>query len=61
MQASYSIDENLYHTSYESGMLEDPMVSPPPEMFKMTVDPRKVGGQTAKKENKRSKSYAWAR
>lgn len=41
-QASYSIDENLYHTSYESGMLEDPMVSPPPEMFKMTVDPLKV-------------------
>lgn len=42
-QASYSIDENLYHTSYESGLLEDPMVSPPPEMFKMTTDPQKVG------------------
>ena len=29
-KASYSVDENLYHTSYESGMLEDPMVSAPP-------------------------------
>ncbi|CAN0016819.1 unnamed protein product, partial [Pylaiella littoralis] len=41
-KASYSIDENLYHTSYESGILEDPMTSPPPEMFKMTVDPLKA-------------------
>lgn len=41
-KASYSIDENLYHTSYESGILEDPMMPPPPEMFKMTVDPLKV-------------------
>eukprot|EP00752_Nemacystus_decipiens_P002814 g2625.t1 len=41
-KASYSIDENLYHTSYESGMLEDPMVGPPPEMFKMTADPLKA-------------------
>ncbi|CAN0383591.1 unnamed protein product, partial [Discosporangium mesarthrocarpum] len=37
--ASYSIDENLYHTSYESGILEDPMTGPPAEMFKMTVAP----------------------
>ncbi|CAM9751695.1 unnamed protein product, partial [Phaeothamnion confervicola] len=41
-KASYSIDENLYHTSYESGMLEDPMTPPPQEMFKMTVDPKKA-------------------
>ncbi|CAM9756337.1 unnamed protein product, partial [Choristocarpus tenellus] len=41
-KASYSIDENLYHTSYESGMLEDPMVSPPAEMFKMTVSPQEA-------------------
>ena len=39
-KAPYSVDENLYHTSYESGMLEDPMVAPLPEMFKMTVDPK---------------------
>ena len=41
-KAPYSIDENLYHTSYESGMLEDPMVGPPEEMFLMTVDPMKA-------------------
>lgn len=46
MQASYSIDENLYHTSFESGILEDPMTGPPPEMFKMTVDPMKVANKT---------------
>lgn len=38
-KAPYSVDENLYHTSYESGMLEDPMTPPLKEMFKMTVDP----------------------
>lgn len=39
-KAPYSVDENLYHTSYESGMLEDTMTSPLEEMFKMTVDPK---------------------
>ena len=27
LQAPYSLDANLFHTSYESGMLEDAMVS----------------------------------
>jgi argininosuccinate synthase len=38
-KAPYSLDANLYHTSYESGMLEDPMTAPVSEMFRMTVDP----------------------
>lgn len=38
-KAPYSVDANLFHTSYESGMLEDPMTPPMKEMFKMTVDP----------------------
>ena len=38
-KAPYSLDANLYHTSYESGMLEDPMTPPVKEMFRMTVDP----------------------
>jgi len=38
-KAPYSLDANLYHTSYESGMLEDPMTPPIKEMFRMTVDP----------------------
>ena len=39
-KANYSIDENLFHTSYESGMLEDAMCSPEDSMFKMTVSPQ---------------------
>ncbi|MFN8770567.1 MAG: argininosuccinate synthase [Neisseriaceae bacterium] len=35
----YSIDENLMHTSYEAGILEDPQVSPPVDMFKKTISP----------------------
>jgi argininosuccinate synthase len=35
----YSIDANLLHISYEGGVLEDPWISPPPGMFKLTVDP----------------------
>ena len=38
-KAPYSLDANLYHTSYESGMLEDPMTAPVKDMFRMTVDP----------------------
>jgi argininosuccinate synthase len=39
-KANYSIDENLYHTSYESGQLEDANVGPDDSMFKMTVSPK---------------------
>jgi argininosuccinate synthase len=38
-EAPYSMDANLFHISYEGGILEDPWVSPPPGMFRMTVDP----------------------
>ena len=38
----YSIDRNLLHTSYEGGILEDPDVEPPAEMFQRTVDPRRA-------------------
>jgi argininosuccinate synthase len=38
-KSSYSIDANIYHTSYESGMLENPLTAPNKEMYKMTVDP----------------------
>mmetsp|Transcript_41626 Transcript_41626/g.61073 ORF Transcript_41626/g.61073 Transcript_41626/m.61073 type:complete len:420 (-) Transcript_41626:86-1345(-) len=39
-KANYSIDENLFHTSYESGMLEDAMCGPVESMFKMTTSPK---------------------
>jgi argininosuccinate synthase len=35
----YSIDANLFHISYEGGVLEDPWSAPPKDMFQMTVDP----------------------
>ena len=38
-KAPYSIDANLLHTSYEGGVLEDPWVSPPTDMFRMTANP----------------------
>ena len=35
----YSIDQNLWHTSYEGGILEDPAVAPADDMFQLTRDP----------------------
>ena len=39
-KANYSIDENLFHTSYESGCLEDAACGPEDSMFKMTTSPK---------------------
>lgn len=36
LKKPYSIDENIMHTSYEAGILEDPALTPPEEMFKKT-------------------------
>mmetsp|Transcript_24978 Transcript_24978/g.38632 ORF Transcript_24978/g.38632 Transcript_24978/m.38632 type:complete len:418 (+) Transcript_24978:101-1354(+) len=47
-KANYSIDENLFHTSYESGMLEDEMQGPDEDMFKMTVSPKAAPEEGAK-------------
>jgi len=38
-KAPWSMDENLAHCSYEAGILEDPNLTPPKELWKMTVDP----------------------
>ena len=38
----YSTDPNLFHISYEGGILEDPWESPPDEIFQMTVAPEKA-------------------
>jgi argininosuccinate synthase len=35
----YSIDENLWGTSIECGVLEDPMVEPPEDAFQSTISP----------------------
>lgn len=41
----YSIDENLMHTSYEAGILEDPDLTPPEDMYKKTVSPMQAPDQ----------------
>jgi argininosuccinate synthase len=35
----YSTDRNLFHISYEGGILEDPWAEPPPKMFLLTSSP----------------------
>jgi|EP00979_Chaetoceros_neogracilis_P017727 argininosuccinate synthase len=45
-KANYSIDENMYHTSYESGQLEDANVGPDESMFKMTTSPKDAPQQS---------------
>jgi argininosuccinate synthase len=38
----YSMDQNLWHLSFESGILEDPWAEPPADMFRLTADPAKA-------------------
>ena len=38
----YSIDQNLWHTSYEGGVLEDPATAPPDDMFQLTTSPEQA-------------------
>lgn len=45
LEKPYSIDQNLLHTSYEGGILEDPWAEPPADMFLTTVDPRQAPDQ----------------
>ncbi|REJ79298.1 MAG: argininosuccinate synthase [Acidobacteria bacterium] len=35
----YSVDRNLMHVSYEGGILEDPWVAPPTNIYSTTSDP----------------------
>ena len=36
----YSMDANLYHISFEGGVLEDPWAAPPKDMWRLTTDPQ---------------------
>ena len=38
----YSMDRNLFHISYEGGVLEDPWVGPDEDMFLLSVSPEKA-------------------
>lgn len=48
LQKPYSIDENLMHCSYEAGIMEDPELTPPANMFKKTVSPQDAPDHTFK-------------
>tara|TARA_B100000686_G_scaffold355003_1_gene468912 strand:- start:4620 stop:5831 length:1212 start_codon:yes stop_codon:yes gene_type:complete len=38
----FSTDRNIFHVSYEGGLLEDPWNTPPENMFQTTVSPEKA-------------------
>ncbi|KAL5633159.1 hypothetical protein ACGC1H_003599 [Rhizoctonia solani] len=38
----WSTDENLFHISYEAGILEDPNTTPPDDMWKLTTSPEQA-------------------
>jgi argininosuccinate synthase len=44
-ESPYSMDANLFHISYEGGVLEDPWTAPPRGMFRMTTDPEDAPDQ----------------
>jgi argininosuccinate synthase len=41
----YSIDRNLFHTSYEGGILEDPWKEPDAHIFQLTKNPEEAPNQ----------------
>lgn len=43
----YSIDRNLMHSSYEGGILEDPWLEPPEDIFLMTKSPEQAAATPA--------------
>jgi len=42
VKSPYSIDENIWGTSIECGVLEDPMVEPPADAYQRTVAPEQA-------------------
>lgn len=43
----YSMDRNIFHISYEGGILEDPWREPPPDMYTMMTPPEKAPDKPA--------------
>jgi argininosuccinate synthase len=41
----YSTDRNLMHISYEGGILEDPWMEPPADIFQLTKSPEEAEGE----------------
>jgi len=44
----FSVDDNLFHTSTEGKMLEDPKKKPPEYLFQRTVSPEKASAKSIK-------------
>ncbi len=42
VEKPYSIDQNLFHVSFEAGILEDPWLEPKEDMFLMTASPERA-------------------
>lgn len=49
-KAPWSMDANLMHISYESGILEDPSKEPPKDLYLMTKDPRSAPDESVRLE-----------
>ena len=47
LQKPYSMDENLLHTSYEGGILENPSKEAPEKMFQHTISPKNAPDEEA--------------
>ncbi|KFA69438.1 hypothetical protein S40285_04638 [Stachybotrys chlorohalonatus IBT 40285] len=47
-KAPWSMDDNLAHCSYEAGILEQPELTPPENMWTRTVDPMKAPDEPTK-------------
>ena len=45
LEKPYSCDRNLFHLSFEGGVLEDPWVEPPEEMYLLSVSPERAPDQ----------------
>lgn len=45
LQKPYSIDENILHTSYEAGILENPAVEAPEDLFLHSTSPKNAPDQ----------------
>ncbi|RMG73949.1 MAG: argininosuccinate synthase [Nitrospirae bacterium] len=43
----YSMDQNVFHISYEGGVLEDPWAEPPEDMYTLMVPPEKAPDRPA--------------
>jgi argininosuccinate synthase len=50
LRKPYSIDRNLFHISYEGGILEDPWRAPDEEMFEWTTSPQRAPDSPAEVE-----------